>query len=226
MATDRVIFVHLRRPTSELTEGRSDPFWEFGSFGITGCHGNNLMHPRNADLLRGARFAFAQGGDHGTRLVHLTPPIDIAVHADRLEAHWTPPQLPFKYDCAPVLARNPQESDFPRLLESLTKGERESIEAQFSSNYRSRKMAVDSQIAEEVVRVYESRRRAASKPEIASTYIEALPWVPPAPDRDRERTYQHRLDEARGVRPDSDASEAKKKRCKARKVRCGGVKRP
>ena len=38
----RVILVLLRQPSSAVTERRDDPFWEFGSFGCTGCHGRNL----------------------------------------------------------------------------------------------------------------------------------------------------------------------------------------
>ena len=34
-----VFIVHLRRPKkNDPEEMRSDPFWEFGSFGCTGCH--------------------------------------------------------------------------------------------------------------------------------------------------------------------------------------------
>jgi hypothetical protein len=54
VSAHRVIIVHLRRPkTADPKESRSDPFWEFGSFGITGCHSENLMHPRNSRKLEG-----------------------------------------------------------------------------------------------------------------------------------------------------------------------------
>ena len=40
MAMPNVFFVHLRRPNrSDPDEQRDDPFYEFGSFGCTGCHG-------------------------------------------------------------------------------------------------------------------------------------------------------------------------------------------
>jgi hypothetical protein len=102
-----VIIVHLRRPKSKAEdpkEMRSDPFWEFGSFGLTGCHDKNLMHPKNAAELNGVRFAFVQGGTKGTRLVHLTPPVKIVKHNKRIEARWSPAEMPFRYDIAPILS--------------------------------------------------------------------------------------------------------------------------
>ena len=33
---DPVILVHLRQPRSVLGESRTDPLYEFGSFGLTG----------------------------------------------------------------------------------------------------------------------------------------------------------------------------------------------
>jgi hypothetical protein len=43
--SNQVFVVMLRRPRKN--DRRSDPFWEFGSFGCTGCHGKNLLHPKN-----------------------------------------------------------------------------------------------------------------------------------------------------------------------------------
>ena len=88
MKPDRVIIVHLRQPRrNDPQETRADPFYELGSFGCTKCHSMNLMHPRRAHELDGARFAFAQGGPLGFRLILLTPPARIVVHRDRCEAH-------------------------------------------------------------------------------------------------------------------------------------------
>lgn len=116
MPKDRVVIVHLRRPTAEPSEKRSDPFWEFGSFGITRCHGENLMHRRNADKLNGVRLAFAQGGKEGTRLVHLTPPVRIVEHGDhRIEALWTPAQMPFGMAVRPSWCAIPAGVNFQNL---------------------------------------------------------------------------------------------------------------
>src|SRR5579883_2810522 len=102
-AAPPVIVVHLRQPRAgDPTEGREDPFWEAGSFGITGCHGRNLLHPDNAAALQGARLAFAQGGDQGFKLVYLTPPVTAVRRGGRVEANWEPGR-PFKYAEAPLL---------------------------------------------------------------------------------------------------------------------------
>jgi hypothetical protein len=72
----RVILVMLRRPRrGDPNEMRTDPLWEFGSFGCTGCHRANLMNPTKLTELNGARLGFAQNGLRGIKLVHLTPPI-------------------------------------------------------------------------------------------------------------------------------------------------------
>jgi hypothetical protein len=93
---DRVVIVLLRRPKPRSvnpSEKRSDPFWEFGSFGVTGCHAKNLMSSRSAERLNGVRLAFAQGGTQGTRLVCLTcltPPVNFVDQGLRIEARWAP----------------------------------------------------------------------------------------------------------------------------------------
>jgi hypothetical protein len=43
----RVIIVMLRQPRlDDPNEMRTDPLWEFGSFGCTGCHRKSLMTRR------------------------------------------------------------------------------------------------------------------------------------------------------------------------------------
>jgi hypothetical protein len=201
----RVIIVHLRRPRSRTEnpeEMRSDPFWEFGSFGITRCHDKNLMHRRNAKEVNGVRFAFAQGGKQGTRLVHLTPPVKIVEHLGCIEATWSPHAMPFRYSDAPILARNGHESHFPQLKSCLKAdmkaGGRPTLEGQFSSNFRSRATCLEASLAEELIHVYTELRKMASRSEIATCYMDALPWSPPHPDNDRDRTYEKWLSEARG----------------------------
>jgi hypothetical protein len=53
----------LRRPRKN--DRRTDPFWELGSFGCSGCHGKNLLHPKNCQISNGDRLAFVQGGKGG-----------------------------------------------------------------------------------------------------------------------------------------------------------------
>jgi hypothetical protein len=119
-SADSVFIVQLRRPDrASPNESRDDPFWESGSFGITGCHSHNLMNCKRANQLTGARLAFSQGGRCGTRLVYLTPPVKIVPHGELLEARWTPREMPFRYEDAPVLIANKYDSDFPALARSV-----------------------------------------------------------------------------------------------------------
>jgi len=198
VSTDRVIIVHLRRPNkSNASEKRSDPFWEFASFGITGCHGKNLMNPNRPDRLKGVRLAFAQGGKEGTRLVYLTPPVEIVDHGDRLEAKWSPPEKPFRYRDAPVLASNTISSDFPRLEASFKAANRATREGQFSSCYRNRTNVLEEMLAKEIIAVYSRGRKQANNSAFARCYADALPWNPPDVDGDRLETYTEKLAQAR-----------------------------
>jgi hypothetical protein len=203
----KVIIIHLRRPRSKASkpdEKRSDPFWEFGSFGITGCHDTNLMHPRNTDMLNGVRFAFAQGGKHGTRLVHLTPPVKIVAHQDRIEATWSPRKMPFRYLAAPILAKNGAKSDFSWLESVIESVRRPTRESQFSSKFRSCAACVPEELANELINIYDRRRRKAEKGgegEIARSYADALPWSPPLIDDQRKQTRAEFLKEAQGTKP-------------------------
>ncbi len=201
MAESKVFFVHLRRPYSAShspNERRSDPFYEFGSFGCTGCHSSNLFHPRNAEKLTGARLAFVQGGRLGARLIFLTPPIVVRVWADRCEARWTPAEMPFKYAHAPVLAWNGQRGDFPLVEEFARATERGTIEGGLTSRLRSRARPLTEELAREVVAVYGRMRKKAPRSAIASTYDEALPHAPPKIDRDREATYEGHMERLDG----------------------------
>jgi hypothetical protein len=195
----KVYIIHLRRPNRrDPNERRSDPYWEFGSFGCTGCHSNNLFHPRHAKELDGARLAFAQGGPLGFRLVLLTPPVEIKNWGDRLEARWTPAEMPFRYKHAPLLAANDRRSDFPTLERFALGTARASIEGGFSSHFRSRAVPLDERIARELMRRYERLRTAAPADAIAMLYEQALPYPPPEVDRNRRQTYRAKVSQLKG----------------------------
>jgi hypothetical protein len=116
-----VILVMLRRPRlHDAKERRTDPLWEFGSFGCTKCHRANLMNPKRIGELNGARFGFAQNGPHGIKLVHLTPPIRTLHHGWFGEAKWSPAEMPLTYASAPTLVDNEGLSDFPLLIDMLS----------------------------------------------------------------------------------------------------------
>src|SRR5436309_13484083 len=104
--SDRMFMVMLRRPRKN--DPRTDPFWEFGSFGCTGCHRRNLLHPRNCQIATGDRLAFVQGGNLGWRLLLITPPVNRVDHSGPrstrcIELRWPSDRLPFRYDRAPSL---------------------------------------------------------------------------------------------------------------------------
>lgn len=215
MSDERVILVLLRRPKSrniDPNEMRSDPFWEFGSFGITQCHCKNLMNVRNAQNLAGVRLAFVQGGNRGSRLVHLTGSVKIVVHKDRLEAVWSLKEMPFKYDCAPILISNTEKSHFPEFELSIRGGRRTSAEGQLSSNFRSRASCIGESSARELIRIYTEIRGRAPNSAFASCYADALPWLPPIVDKRREETYLRLLSEAEDTQPDHG--------CRSRKRQC------
>jgi hypothetical protein len=183
-----VIVVLLRRPRGDAAESRDDPFWEFGSFGCTGCHSKNLLNRRGSDELKGAHLAFVQGGDGGFRLVHVTSPVLVQDVADNYEAVWTPAEMPLTYAAAPIVLNNQGYSDIP-LLAALVNGViRSTPEGKFSSAFRSRREALPKDIAAQVLATYlQFRERGA---EVATHYVQAMPYPPPRIERDRAARYE------------------------------------
>jgi len=189
-----VVVVHLRQPRrGDPNEMRSDPFWEFGSFGCTGCHGHNLMNPARIDELEGVRLAFAQGGAQGFRLVMLTPPVRAVHHAKGCELRWQPGEMPFRYDQAPVLIGAGGESDCPALRDMIAATDRSTWPARFSSCFRSRRQALPEAVATELVKQFEQLGAAAPASSIAARYEQAMPYSPNDIDMDRSHTYQQKL---------------------------------
>jgi len=200
MENDKIVIVHLRRPGTN--DSRNDPFWEFGSFGITGCHRDNLLNPKKVHELEGVRLAFAQGGRNGFRLIFLTPGISIVKHKTRCEARWQPTAMPLKYEEAPVLVAN--NGKMMRGMRDALRGvNRSTLESRFSSRFRSRRNPVNddfADLAEQIVAEFDVLYKQAKKNgSLAKTYDEALPWRIKAPDRQRQETYQRKLDEAGGI---------------------------
>jgi hypothetical protein len=157
MTTPKVFFVHLRRPRKN--DSRHDPFYEFGSFGCTKCHCKHLFHPRHAEELEGARLAFVQGGNRGSRLVFLTPPITVRVWSDNCEAIWTPVGMPFKYSEAPLLVSNERRSDFPLIEQFARETECPTIDSGLSSLLRSRAHPLPIEIAKHLISTFERQRK-------------------------------------------------------------------
>lgn len=191
MPDPKVVIIVLRQPNrSDPNEMRPDPFWEFGSFGCTGCHKSNVLNPIRAHSLQGTRLAFAQGGKHGFKLVFVTPPVQIVRHRDICEANWHPSHMPLRYDRAPVLINNVGFSDVPGLIDQLVGVHRSTCVAKFASKFRSRCEPVSSNIARQLISVYEKYSRKNAGKAIAASYSEALPFPPRKFDANRRRTYE------------------------------------
>ena len=121
-------------------------------------------------------------------------PVKIDRHRSCIEAKWSPPRMPFRYDSAPILASNTAKSQFPKLARGLESVKRSTLEGKFASKYRTAATYLDNEIADELIKIYDERRIAARSSEIAHSYIDALPFAPSRPDGDREQAYAKMLD--------------------------------
>jgi hypothetical protein len=192
MDRQTVIVVMLRRPRlNEPNEMRTDPLWEFGSFGCTGCHGRNLMNPKRLAEHNGSRFAFVQNGHLGIKLVHITPPVRAVLHSGFGEVAWEPREMPLQYDTAPLIVSRSGESDTPTILHLIRGARRRGPIAQFSSKFRSCRQPLPDSAGRELVEVYERTRNSGAA--VSRSYVDALPYPPPLIDLDREATYRRLL---------------------------------
>jgi hypothetical protein len=219
MREERVVIVHLRRPNkNDPNERRSDPFWEFGSFGCTKCHSKNLMNPKKAvDEIQGVRLAFAQGGKDGFKLVYLTPPIKIIQHKHCCEARWIPATMPFKYSTAPLLIDNVGNSDVPSFAEFLKKIDRSTWMARFSSSFRSRKKHLPPDIGANLIAAFNKALRKPGESALAKHYHEALPYDPTIIDRQRRKTYESLLAAANSSKSSTNGRIIKSSSCSSKK---------
>jgi hypothetical protein len=135
----------LRQPKRyDPSEMRTDPLWEFGSFGCTCCHRGGLMNPNKLAELNGTRFAFAQNGPLGVKLVHVTPPVNTIPHRifkeEFGEAKWDPAEMPLTYCSAPILGDKFGASEIAEIRKMINNIKRSSPVAQFASKFRSRRL--------------------------------------------------------------------------------------
>ena len=163
------------------------------------------MNPANRQFIKGARLAFAQGGWGEFRLVHLTPPIlePQIVRRGVCEAIWRPAKMPFKYTKAPLLINNDGQSEFRRLKHFIAGVKRKTWAGKFASQFRTCCEPLKTQIAGEMIRVFNKRAKRIRSALLASKYCEALPCQPrciSAPsivckrkvERNRRRSYLRR----------------------------------
>lgn len=202
----QVFIVFLRRPRK--CDARRDPFWEFGSFGCTGCHRHNLLHPSRCRVRDGDRLAFVQGGPLGCRLLLVTPPVKRILHSssegtERVEVRWKPARKPFRYaTTAPLLAGDAVQgaTQFPRLTKAISNAARPSLESKLASCFRARATALEDGVAEEVLAGF-NRALNNSPPEaFIKRYTDALPWFDPEViPTDRRQVYKSLLEEVSGT---------------------------
>lgn len=188
-----IILVHLRKPNRSLaTESRTDPLFECGCFGLTGCHNANLLSGTKAS---GARLGFVQPGRNLVRLVFLTPPVRIVNHGACTAAHWSPADMPLRFQDSVILVDNEGRSDVPHLKKLFADAQRPTWVSKFSSTFRTRVRPLPAAIAAAVVDAWERRIAATDR---ATRYWESLPYRPPRPDTKRQDTYRRLLAIARG----------------------------
>lgn len=195
MSTKQKVFVALlRQPHNEKPdEMRSDPFWEFGSFGLTGCHKTNLLHPKKVHELAGARIAFVQGGEVGSKLIYLTPPVVATPLGDRSQISWPVEAMPYRYEHAPVVVSPSGHSDVPEILSIFKDVRRNSWMGRLASKFRTRRLPLPEACAEQIISVWNARKRKATATDLAVLYSDALPYNPPKIDRNRRQTYNNLL---------------------------------
>jgi hypothetical protein len=191
-----VVLIHLRRPRGP-DDGRDDPFWEFGSFGCTGCHARQV----GSGQLDGTRLGFIQGGADTLRLVYLTPPVQTIYGSSGAMVEWRPHEMPFRFEEGPLLMDRSGETDFPRLRSAVEHARRSTWLGRFSSSFRSRTLPLSPEQAAEVIAVCERARASASATCFASHYFEAIPDMPMDRTRDRRERYRKRLEKAGIVVP-------------------------
>jgi len=197
MKSNKIFIACLRRPAN-ARDLRPDPFWEFGSFGCTGCHDKNLLHPKNSNELIDGRIAFAQGGCGSIRLVYLSPPITkrIIYYSPgkgrcRTEVRWDSSDMPFRFNHAPVLIDNKGKTETPLLKQYISTGNRTTWCGKFASKFRGRRRALNIILSNEIVEAYNVSRKQSGKEQLATIYVEALPYLPKNIDMNRLETYNH-----------------------------------
>jgi hypothetical protein len=178
---ERIIIVMLRQPKRyDPSEMRTDPLWEFGSFSCTRCHRGGLMNPNKLAELNGTRFAFAQNGPLGVKLVHITPPVSALHHGTFGEAKWDLVEMPFTYGSAPVIVNNLGASDVPAIGEVIRDANRNTPVGQFTSKFRNRRRPLPAHVGRQLIAAYERFRKKGAS--LAQTYVNALPYPPPRVD--------------------------------------------
>lgn len=173
----RLFIVFLRRPGKD--DRRTDPFWEFGSFGCTGCHDDNLLNPKKRHLETDDRLAFVQGGPQGCKLLLITPPVKRKDHGTtKVEIRWDRSAKPFRYASAraPVLTKpGMKNSVLVELGKLVNTANRSTASGKLASRFRTRCQPLDGKAAQELLRLFERARDGAAPADFIEHYTDALP---------------------------------------------------
>jgi len=188
-------FVFLRQPT--IVDRRNDPFWEFGSFGKTGCHRKNLLHPKRSPLEEGDQLAFLQGGRGELRIIGITPPIALKGSISRIEIKWDPSYRPLPYSSAPILINNEGETDFPEVKPLLADTNRSTWCGAAGSRFRSRTTPVNTQLSDQIMDWFSDPGRPKIKAYPEAIVAESNRWYQIAFEKgwatieERQRQYEN-----------------------------------
>ena len=162
-------FVYLRQPARK-DDRRCDPFWEFGSFGLTGCHRANLMHPTRSPLQTGDQLVFLQGGHGEIRVVGLTPPINVQRGGHLLKVRWDRSYKPQPYHSAPVLIDNEGSSNFDAVRKLLAGVKCSTYCGRAASKLRSRSKPIeDPELISQIWNWFDQPQLS-----VASNYLEVI----------------------------------------------------
>lgn len=188
MRKGKVFVVMLRRPRkNDPRDMRSDPFWEFGSFGVTGCHSKNLLHPKNIKNLENNRLAFFQGSKESIKLLLITPTVKIEEYSCGCEVLWKNIRLPFCFGSAPIVINNSGYTDFPKIKEMISVINRNTWMGRVASAFRSRKKELSDDVAEELLNNY---FKFVDLLPVSNDYLRILPYRPGCVDKERRKTYE------------------------------------
>jgi hypothetical protein len=93
-----LFIAYLRRPQirNGKKDPRRDPYYFEGSFGSTGCHDTNLLHPQACRVSPQDRMCFLQPGSQGRKLVFISSPVRVQ-RGPQIVVRWDP-SPPLKYE--------------------------------------------------------------------------------------------------------------------------------
>ncbi|MCE5232789.1 MAG: hypothetical protein ABFC67_03150 [Mizugakiibacter sp.] len=170
--------VYLRRPDG-IDDRRNDPFWEFGSFGVTRCHASNLLHPRKTPIRKGDRLAFLQGGMGEIRVICLTPAVDLLKPCNVdgfVEVRWDPAHRPLKFAASPLLVNNDGDSDFPAIFDLIKDASRLTWCSKAASKLRSRSSPAPAALVSQIHRWFDQPRKGLEHPYTETVSSPPSPW--------------------------------------------------